>query len=115
MITTEREWRWFLIPHRPSLSVCGIEVWDSEGWLWKVKEIAPGPGCMPTPFAYGEKLGRLDVEVPAKPLRRGRSYSIYVAGEFRLEVKSFAVNSEGKLRWLPDEQMNPPPDSTGPR
>ena len=114
VFTTEREWKWFIIPHRPKAELCSIDVFDAERYIWRVK--GKGDHCLKNgiPIAYGEPHPQLETIVKAVPLVAGRRYGVEVLSwadasrNFTIvsgrELKvQFHKRGEGK--WISDPEQ----------
>ena len=74
----EREWKWFIIPHRPPAVLCDIKVYDRTGYAWWLR--MAGKRCAENgiPIVYGDARPGLETVVKAKPLVPGRLYAVEV-------------------------------------
>ena len=105
LIWTEREWKWFLIPHRPNLTVSSVEVWSGRRWVWRVESVTRDG--IELPIAYGENRPGLKVLQPAQKLVAGLGY---VAGVDGRSGKTFQLLRGGELRVEPAVWVNDPDD-----
>jgi hypothetical protein len=101
---TERKWKWFLIPTRPSEPVPYVEVWSGERWMWRIKA-RPNTQIL-LPVTYGELPANAVQVTPPQPLARGTTY--YVSVERNND--SFRLKADGSLQqggspWAPDPDM----------
>ncbi|GAA4020129.1 hypothetical protein GCM10022280_20490 [Sphingomonas swuensis] len=92
LIWTEREWKWFLIPERPRMTVRCIEVWSGRNWMWQLE--APEGREIQLPIAYGEARPGLTVVHSPRPLTLGLGY---VARVDMADGRSFRLSQSGEL------------------
>ena len=115
IFTTQREWKWFIIPHRPKAELCSIDVYDDEKYVWRVRDRRDSRGCIEKgiPIAYGATRPDLETLVEAEPLAPGRRYGVQVGswesaeGNFMIPLDPkkpivFFGGDEGKWVYDPD-------------
>jgi len=97
IFTTQREWKWFIIPHRPKAELCSIDVYDGEKYVWRVRDRRDSRGCIKEgiPIAYGAKRPDLEILVEAEPLVPGRRYGVQV-GSWESAEDNFMVPLDAK-------------------
>ena len=89
-----REWKWFIIPHRPKAELCSIDVYDKVDYVWRLKSAGK---CAEDaiPIAYGAKpLGFITLK-DAMPLQPNVRYGVSVES-WEIGEANFLVSSDPK-------------------
>ena len=78
VFASEREWKWFVIPHRPKAELCSIDVYDQDSYVWRLH--SPGD-CIEDaiPLVYGAEVPGLRTLVRAQPLIPERAYMVRIS------------------------------------